>query len=126
MLKRFCSLRDVFHGACRRLSGTGSVHKIYRREETASLDQWNTVFNCEPQLDALSEELLRRVSRRTDSGKATELDRWFQYYAPDAFATIAVGSSVQKYSQTNHIWSNYSIRPQAWQTIRPPQLCPAM
>ena len=74
-----------------------------RRKETASLYQWSTLFNFEPQLDALSEEFLGRISGLADSGEVTELNQWFHYYALDAIATIAVGFPVQKKSQTNHI-----------------------
>ena len=64
-----------------------------RRKETAPLYQWNTLFNFEPQLDALSEQFLERISGLADSGNVTELNQWFHFYALDAIATIAVGLS---------------------------------
>lgn len=65
-----------------------------RRKQTAPLYQWNTLFNFEPQLDALSEEFLGRISNLADSGEVTELNHWFHYYALDAIATIAVSIPV--------------------------------
>lgn len=65
-----------------------------RRKQTASLYQWSTLFNFEPQLDALSEEILGRMSELADDGEVTEINQWFHYYALDAIGTIAVGSPI--------------------------------
>ena len=73
-----------------------------RRKQTASLYQWNTLFNFEPQLDALSEEFLRRISGLADDGEVTEINQWFHYYALDAIGTIAVGPPMYPTFQTNH------------------------
>ena len=60
-----------------------------RRKQTASLYQWNTLFNFEPQLDALSEDFLGRMSGLIDNGEV----HGNQWSDTVTFASVGLGVS---------------------------------
>ena len=71
-------------------SATNIIRHAERRRQTATLYQWSTLTAFEPQLDALTQGLLGHMTKLADSGRETQLNHWFHYYALDAIGTIAV------------------------------------